>query len=94
MLSFNIIEEGSLFHSLFLEKIKEAQNRIVSENNLTDYEFIIIRNIPSKQLITSGRVFEGEFASYQISNNKIIIGNLDCFMNHQATYIEINAINL
>lgn len=94
MINFNIIEEGSLSHSLFLEKIKEAKNRIVSENNLIDYEFIIIRNTPSIQLNTSGRVFEGEYVTYEISSKKIVIGHLHCFMNHQATYIEITATSL
>lgn len=94
MQNFNIIEEGSLFHSLFPEKIKEAKNRIVSENNLMDYEFTVIRNTPSIQYNTNEKVFEGQYVTYEISSMKSVIGHLHCFMNHQATYIDINAISL
>jgi hypothetical protein len=94
MVNFYVLEEGNFSHSIFAEKVTEAQNRIVSENNLLNYEFNIIRNSISIELSTNGRVFQGQYMTYEILNNGNLIGHLDCFMDHQATYIDITTKSL
>lgn len=94
MTNFNIIEEGEFTDSYFLNKVTETKNRVIAENNLTDYEFNIIRSTPNITVITSGRSFEGRYFTYEVTNDKNIIGSIDCFIDHHNAYIEISARSL
>lgn len=73
----------------FNQKIAEAIDYLKKSNNLNDNSIKQIRHSFDQEYQIQGRVFSGQYLTFEISKDREINRHLNCFINNQKTYMEV-----
>ncbi len=73
----------------FNQKIAEAINFIKKANNLDDDAIKQIRHSINQAYQIQGRLFSGQYLTFEISKSEEIIKHLNCFIDNQNQYMEV-----
>jgi len=85
---FYFVAEENVTMENFNQKIDEAIIFLKKANNLNDDSIKQIERSIDREYHTNGRVFSGQFLSFEISKNGEITNHLNCFIDNQKHYME------
>ena len=88
---FYFVTEENVSLDNFNQKIAEAINFLIKSNNLNEDSIKQIRHSFDQEYHIQGRVFSGQYLTFEISKIGEITKHLHCFIDNQKQYMEVIA---